>query len=371
MQARWCTTSIFALFLIKCGLALKNSVLGITSVCNQEKVNVTIEFENDFNGVLHSRGADCPLSKGLPNKPYGRIISFSLDPTACSLRIYKENGVLWYSGTLVLQMSETVQQATDPLVQVKCSIGTDMLMMKTKLKRTGRKMSSTERNETGKAWLEVRGSAISTFNSNSLSVGEHTTLSVYTSLPEGISGLPVECRVDDGHGGTQSLTDDRGCPTDPALVPRLRQAAPGHWATAFPAFSFPDTHIVHYTCLLMLCSGACPKFDCNEEGNSTRNSRDFQEESILDFVELYNSVEVNAPNIELGYLRKDAATENQGLPSGITEDGWVCLSGPRVALVFATLGALFLAAVLATLLLLIRHRRKHHYRHQHHYGIYT
>lgn len=44
-------------------------------------------------------------------------------------------------------------------------------------------MSSTERNETGKAWLEVRGSAISTFNSNSLSVGEHTTLSVYTSLP--------------------------------------------------------------------------------------------------------------------------------------------------------------------------------------------
>lgn len=78
-------------------------------------------------------------------------------------------------------------------------------------------------------------------------------------IAEGISGLPVECRVDDGHGGTQSLTDDRGCPTDPALVPRLRQAAPGHWATAFPAFSFPDTHIVHYTCLLMLCSGACPK----------------------------------------------------------------------------------------------------------------
>ncbi|KAK9512879.1 hypothetical protein O3M35_001197 [Rhynocoris fuscipes] len=313
MQRRWGRTGLIAFILIKCTMAIKNSVIDTSSVCNEDSMNVTLEFENDFSGVIHSRGSDCLHNKVIKNEQFGRIVNVILDPTACSLRITKENNELWYSGTLLVQMSDSVQQATDPEIQVKCSTGTDMLTVKAKLRRTGRKMSETPHNETGKAWLEVRGSAVSTFSStNSLSVGEHTTLSVYTSLPEGISGTPVDCRVDDGHGGTQSLTDDRGCPTDPALVPRLRQAAPGHWATAFPAFSFPDTHIVHYTCLLMLCSGSCPKFDCDEEeSNNTRNSRDFQEESILDFVELYNSVEVNAPNIEVGYLRKDA-TEKQG-----------------------------------------------------------
>lgn len=38
--------------------------------------------------------------------------------------------------------------------------------------------------EGGRAWLEVRGSAISTFSgANTLTVGEHTVLSVHTQLP--------------------------------------------------------------------------------------------------------------------------------------------------------------------------------------------
>ncbi|XP_014240110.1 uncharacterized protein LOC106661324 [Cimex lectularius] len=343
--------------------ALKNKIIDVESACSEEVVNVTMRFENSFSGVINSKGTDCLNKKASGDK----TVSFSLDPKICSMRIYKENGMLWYSGSLQVQMSETVQQATDPTILVKCSLGTSLLAIHTKNQRTGRMMGNAGKYASGRAWLEVRGSAISTFSpSNSLSVGEHTTLSVYTSLQDGVVGKPVDCKVKDGRGGSQSLTDDRGCTTDAGLVPALKMVEQGHWETAFPAFSFPDTQLVHFTCMLMICSGNCPQYDCSENVNNTRNSRDFQEDSILDFVELYNSVEVTAPNIELSYLRKDITEQPQALNGN---EGWICLSGPRVALIFATLGALFLIAVLATLLLLIRHRRKYLQRHP--YGLYS
>ncbi|CAH1401630.1 unnamed protein product [Nezara viridula] len=211
-------------------------------------------------------------------------------------------------------MSSAVRQAVDPVVQVKCHLHEDMLPIKPKSsRRSGRKL-----NDGGRAWLEVRGSAISAFNgANILTVGEHTVLSVHTKLPDGITGMPVDCRVEDGHGSSQSLTDARGCPTEPSLVPALHPAkSPGTWVTAFPAFSFPDSSLVHYICLLMLCTGECPQYTCMDDENGSRNSRNFQddsEENILDYVELYNNVEVTAPNIELGYLKKDMSDILSGM----------------------------------------------------------
>ncbi|CAA9993956.1 unnamed protein product, partial [Nesidiocoris tenuis] len=74
-----------------------------------------------------------------------------------------------------------------------------------------------------------------------------------------VSAKPVDCKVEDGRGGVQSLTDENGCTTDAQLLPAFQAVGPGHWATAFPAFSFPDSQLVHYKCTLMICSGHCPE----------------------------------------------------------------------------------------------------------------
>ncbi|KAF6206172.1 hypothetical protein GE061_017398 [Apolygus lucorum] len=362
----WAAITFLILFL--CFLTIdgvKNKISDVETDCDENVVNVTLHFENEFNGVIHVKGSDCLAVVGEKGQS---SIFVQLLARKCFLRVYKELGTLWYTGALHVQMSETVLQATDPTVPIKCALDADMLTIKHNLKRTGRKMGgrNDEEETLGKAWLEVRGSAISTLaTTNSLDVGEHTLLSVYTSLPGGMSARPVECKVEDGRGGVQALTDERGCTMDPQLLPSFKIVSPGHWATAFPAFSFPDSQLVHYKCILMICSGECPEFNCSEDINSTRGGRDFQDEAILDLVELYNSVEVTAPNIDFGYLRKEAQIQ----PQGLDENGWVCMSGPKVALVFATLGALFLAAVFATLLLLVRHRRRYLKRYQ--YGLYT
>ncbi|KAL1132078.1 hypothetical protein AAG570_010036 [Ranatra chinensis] len=164
--------------------------------------------------------------------------------------------------------------------------------------------------------MEVRGSAASSHQPSApLSVGQHTTLAIYTSLPEGITSQPVDCGVHDGHGSRQSLSDRQGCPTDPSLVPRLRQDVSGThatWATAFPAFSFPDYQLVHYTCRLRLCKNYCPTVNSSKEGEDEEYMEISDEGNILDVVELYNSIEVTAPNIELGYLRRQLAENADG-----------------------------------------------------------
>lgn len=81
-----------------------------------------------------------------------------------------------------------------------------------------------------------------------------------------------------------------------------------HAITTFAAFKFPDRAKLHLTCSIELCKGQCPPVDCKalqkpqqtREGLLRKARLDKDAKGIvIDRLEVYNSIEVHAPNIEL------------------------------------------------------------------------
>lgn len=81
-----------------------------------------------------------------------------------------------------------------------------------------------------------------------------------------------------------------------------------HAVTTFAAFKFPDRAKLHLSCGLELCKGECPILDCKalrrpqqtREGLLRKARLDKDAKGvIIDRLEVYNSIEVLAPNIEL------------------------------------------------------------------------
>lgn len=80
-----------------------------------------------------------------------------------------------------------------------------------------------------------------------------------------------------------------------------------HASTIFSAFKFPDRARLHLTCGLELCKGTCPKVDCKDVMmpkskdallRRVRLDKD-SDGTVIDRLQVYNSIEVLAPNIEL------------------------------------------------------------------------
>lgn len=81
-----------------------------------------------------------------------------------------------------------------------------------------------------------------------------------------------------------------------------------HAMTTFAAFKFPDRAKLHLTCGIELCKGHCPPVDCKAlqrpqqtRDGLVRKARLDKEAKgvVIDRLEVYNSIEVLAPNIEL------------------------------------------------------------------------
>lgn len=81
-----------------------------------------------------------------------------------------------------------------------------------------------------------------------------------------------------------------------------------HAITTFAAFKFPDRAKLHLTCGVELCKGPCPSVDCkasqkpqqNKDGLLRKARLDSDPKGVvIDRLEVYNSIEVHAPNIEL------------------------------------------------------------------------
>lgn len=81
-----------------------------------------------------------------------------------------------------------------------------------------------------------------------------------------------------------------------------------HAITTFAAFKFPDRSKLHLTCGVELCKGHCPPIDCKmlQKPQQTRDGlvRKARLDKdakgvVIDRLEVYNSIEVLAPNIEL------------------------------------------------------------------------
>lgn len=223
-------------------------------------------------------------------------------------------------------------------------------------------------------WLELGGNGGDNIDSGAVQVGQATTLAIRAVLPGTIGVRIINCSALDGLGdSSQQLLDQRGCPTDeqvmPALQVRITPAEEG-WSkqhpddlveklftATFPAFKFPDRERLHVSCGVQLCKGACPSVNCE-----TNESLILSQEKQLAKIEVFNSLAVTAPQIELERYRQYDKRHNmtaEEFPPKIRtlhSDGTLCLSISNLALAFCVLGLIFVCAVIVAVCCLIKSR---------------
>ncbi|XP_053951734.1 uncharacterized protein LOC128859065 [Anastrepha ludens] len=220
-------------------------------------------------------------------------------------------------------------------------------------------------------WLELGGLD----GSGAVEVGQATTLTVRAIVPGSMGVRVVDCAALDGLGESkQQLLDERGCTIDEQVMPPLNKhfkPLDEGWSkqqpddlmektftATFPAFKFPDRERLHVSCGVQLCKGKCPNVNC-------RSSEPLQlsADKHLARIEVFNSLAVTAPQIEVDRLRYDrrynmSAEEYPPHIRQIHSDGTLCLSVSKLAISFCVLGLIFLVAVIVAIYSLIRARRR-------------
>ncbi|KAL5276248.1 hypothetical protein ACFFRR_001834 [Megaselia abdita] len=325
----------------------------------------------------------------------------------------KEDGELEMSVKIMLQMDAKLRQSSDIIRRVKCNLPAKMMSMdlmgnglrkfngldrnmRNKFSRHGRmrphsptdstasdRTTSTKNSNNSNSninsqdqtatprvriWLELGGPD----GSGSVKVGQDTTLSVRALVPANIGVRVIDCSALDGLGeSTQQLLDQRGCPVDEQVMPslhvRYRPLEEGWskpqeddlieklFSATFPAFKFPDRERLHVSCGVQLCKQQCPEVDCRADDNFLLTS-----EQNLARIEVFNSLAVTAPQIEIDRYNMSVEENPPRLRTIKRADGTLCLSTSKLAISFCVLGSIFLIAIIVALVSLIRSRRRDH-----------
>ncbi|KAM3960244.1 cypher [Aphomia sociella] len=271
--------------------------------------------------------------------------------------------------------------------------------------------------EAARAWMEL-SPAVAATEPATVEVGQPTRLLIQCTLPVGVGLRVTNCVAHDGLGeASQKLLDEAGCPIDEAIFNKptihrhkhksteidfseLEPVDPQrnideniniketrsdpdymfknimtyqHAATTFAAFKFPDRAKLHLTCGIELCKGHCPAVDCKalQKPQQTRDGlvRKARLDKdakgvVIDRLEVYNSIEVLAPNIELEDeasirgSRRIEAEEDEIVRRFSPGDKTICLSPGKMALAFCVLGIIFLCAIAVAFVSLVRARRR-------------
>ncbi|XP_067637005.1 uncharacterized protein cyr [Eurosta solidaginis] len=220
-------------------------------------------------------------------------------------------------------------------------------------------------------WLELGGLD----GSGAVEVGQATTLTVRAIVPGTMGVRVVDCAALDGLGESkQQLLDERGCTIDEQVMPPLNKhfkPVDEGWSkqqpddlmektftATFPAFKFPDRERLHVSCGVQLCKGKCPNVNCR-----SADTLQLSADKHLARIEVFNSLAVTAPQIEVDRLRYDrrynmSAEEYPPHVRDIHSDGTLCLSVSKLAISFCVLGLIFLVAVIVAIYSLIRVRRR-------------
>lgn len=357
--------------------------------CTRDLMDMQLELSRSFRGLLYAK--DFPLECRSRGQDATQI-TLRVPTSGCGVRAEPlPDGGMEYTVRIMLQMEQKLRQSTDILRTVRCQLPAKAMGMPLPL--TGRDRNARMRalavvaSSSSQAhhmdtprvriWLELGGPN----GSGSVEVGVATTLTVRAIVPGTIGVRVVDCAALDGLGeSTQQLLDARGCPIDeqvmPALHTRFKPAEEG-WSkqheedlvertfmATFPAFKFPDRERLHVSCGVQLCKGKCPNLNCrlNEQ---QQQQMQLNPDQHLARIEVFNSLAVTAPQIEVDRLRYDRRY-NMSVEDYVPHvrplvgDGTLCLSISKLAISFCILGSIFLIAVIVAIFSLIRSRRRQH-----------
>ncbi|XP_072390558.1 uncharacterized protein cyr [Diabrotica undecimpunctata] len=383
-----------------------NQVIQVNFTCDSENFNITFSMKSPFKGLLFARdfAQECKSIGNLSNK-----VQISLPTSGCGVRLnsaYSENGAvqMFYTVHLIVQQDRYLRQISDKERIVSCNLEDDDLLIRSKaltktvkndfkkdklhlrvgrMKKEGwsKELDGQQLDEeidealsAARAWMEIVPENNDEKTSGTLQVGETASLSIKATLPAGIGWRVVDCLAHDGLGdSSQKLLNENGCPIDEFLMPSLQYGPIRPIAlmqnqqavTRFPAFKFPDRDTLHVSCGLQLCKGLCPRVNCNNDKLSDENNRsgrgfsDLLDGEILDRLEVFNSVEVLAPEID--DLRAKDSFESSGPVSysfmNIPGDRTFCVSHDKMATAFCILGFIFFLAIIITACSMIKSKR--------------
>ncbi|XP_060663533.1 LOW QUALITY PROTEIN: uncharacterized protein LOC132796390 [Drosophila nasuta] len=362
--------------------------------CTRELLDMQLTLDRNFRGLLYAK--DFPLECRARGQDANEI-ALRVPTSGCGVRAEPlENGGMEYTVRIMLQSAQKLRQSTDILRTVRCQLPANAMGMPLPLSGRDRNarmralavaaaaaspsyssstpQPSTHHMETPRVriWLELGGPN----GSGSVEVGVATTLTVRAIVPGTIGVRVVDCAALDGLGeSTQQLLDARGCPIDeqvmPALHTRYKPAEEG-WSkqheedlvertfmATFAAFKFPDRERLHVSCGVQLCKGKCPKLNCRLAEQQLQLNAD----QHLARIEVFNSLAVTAPQIEVDRLRYDRRynmSVEDYVPHvrPLSGEGTLCLSISKLAISFCILGSIFLIAVIVAIFSLIRTRRR-------------
>ncbi|XP_056636759.1 uncharacterized protein LOC130445231 [Diorhabda sublineata] len=381
-----------------------NKIILVNATCDSENLNVSVLMQSPFKGLIFAKdfAQEC--------KSVGRFsdeLKIGLPTSGCGVRltsVHTEEGSLRmvYSVNLIIQQDRHLRQISDQEKVVYCDLKDIDLSFKSKaliktlkqeikggklIKRIGRmkdegwskeldgKQLQDEIDEAlsaARAWMEIVSENDDDRASDTLQVGETASLIVKSTLPVGIGWRVIECFAHDGLGdSSQKLSNEQGCPIDELLMPAFiygpirPMALMQHQEaiTRFPAFKFPDRDRLHLSCGLQVCKGECPKVSCgNDLENNTRKGKTFSDITdgvVIDRFEVFNSVEVLAPEID--DLRSDGripVNDPEMYPfTNLPGDRTFCVSQDKMAIAFCILGMIFLIAIVISACSLIKTKK--------------
>ncbi|XP_015041655.2 uncharacterized protein cyr [Drosophila pseudoobscura] len=377
--------------------------------CSREMLDMQLLLSRPFRGLLYAK--DFPLECRSSGKDSTHL-QLRIPTSGCGVRADPlADGGIEYTVRVMLQMEQKLRQSTDILSSVKCQLPPKAMGMPLPGVPGLRKDSGRERNARMRAlaaasaihlasstvpstvphhhhhhnqhmdtprvriWLELGGPN----GTGSVEVGVPTTLTVRAIVPGTIGVRVVDCAALDGLGeSTQQLLDARGCPIDEQVMPALHihhKPAEEGWskqheedlvertfAATFPAFKFPDRERLHVSCGVQLCKGKCPNLNCRL-AEQQQQQLQLSADQHLARIEVFNSLAVTAPQIEVDRLRYDRRYNMsvEDYPPHVRPlpgEGTLCLSISKLAISFCILGLIFLVAVIVAIFSLIRTRRR-------------
>ncbi|CAO1376733.1 unnamed protein product [Diamesa hyperborea] len=297
--------------------------------------------------------------------------TLTLPTQSCGIRSQLKDNQIHFSVRIVTQMSDKLQQKSDLETIARCTLPTEMMEVSIQEKdnepkqRNGR-MRFLKAATKIRSWLELGGKDGSL---DVVDVGQNATLSIKTILARNIGIRVVDCVAFDGIGeSSQKLFDENGCPVDSQIMPEFLEEITiieDGWSkkndddmvqkvfkTNFQAFKFPDRDIVHVNCGVHLCKGKCAKYECFDKtpGKTLKP---------LGRIEVFNSLKVIAPQIEIDQQPREKNFIDTGFPSAqssiSTSSDVLCISQSKLAMAFCILGMIFLIAVIVAVFCSLRY----------------
>ncbi|BET02889.1 Hypothetical protein NTJ_15707 [Nesidiocoris tenuis] len=321
--------------------------------CSKESMTVNLEFNEQFNGVIYSKGHhnDDECRYVQPNSGSTKY-SFTLKLNSCGTQYIEDfasGQPAYLENTLVIQNEPGILEIWDYIRNVKCLWeGSITQSLSTGLSIDGLNQEVvTFSGDTAKAKLELQAGRgpFSYENVNLVRIGDLMTLVITVEGDNGFNIRVGECIASDGQPNTAnriSLTDDRGCTVKEKVMGAFQFTRnPTSGASVayafFRAFKFPDVMELAIECSVQLCKTECaPCPDPNQLIEPRRRRRWIQPNATADEVveelRLRNRIQV--------FLPEELPVQDRALAS---RDNQICIT-PYVFYSTTTL-LLFLTSV--------------------------